>query len=56
MLRIPHCLGNWLTDGGKVVSITPAPLYSPEISYGACGIVVVKAICYKPEGRGFETR
>jgi hypothetical protein len=23
---------------------------------GARGIVVVKALCYKPEGRGFETR
>jgi hypothetical protein len=22
---------------------------------GACGSVVVKALCYKPEGRGFET-
>jgi hypothetical protein len=23
---------------------------------GALGSVVVKALCYKPEGRGFETR
>jgi hypothetical protein len=23
---------------------------------GARGSVVVKALCYKPEGRGFETR
>jgi hypothetical protein len=23
---------------------------------GACGSVVVKALCYKPEGHGFETR
>jgi hypothetical protein len=23
---------------------------------GACGTVVVKTLCYKPEGRGFETR
>jgi hypothetical protein len=23
---------------------------------GACGSAVVKALCYKPEGRGFETR
>jgi hypothetical protein len=23
---------------------------------GARGIVVTKALCYKPEGRGFETR
>jgi hypothetical protein len=31
MLRIPHCLANRLTDGGKVVSPTHRPLlYSPE--------------------------
>jgi hypothetical protein len=23
---------------------------------GACGSVVVKALCYKPEGRGFDTK
>jgi hypothetical protein len=23
---------------------------------GVCGSVVVKALCYKPEGRGFDTR
>jgi hypothetical protein len=23
---------------------------------GACGSVVVKALCYKSEGRGFDTR
>jgi hypothetical protein len=23
---------------------------------GACGSVVVKALCYKPEGRRFDTR
>jgi hypothetical protein len=23
---------------------------------GACGSVVVKALCYKPEGREFDTR
>jgi hypothetical protein len=25
-------------------------------NHGARGSVVVKALCYKPEGRGFETR
>jgi hypothetical protein len=25
MLRIPHCLDNWLTDGGKFVSPTHKP-------------------------------
>jgi hypothetical protein len=26
------------------------------IIIGACGSVVVKALCHKPEGRGFDTR
>jgi hypothetical protein len=31
MSRIPHCLGNRLTDGGKAVSPThQAALYSPD--------------------------
>jgi hypothetical protein len=29
---------------------------SEEYTQGACGGVVVKALCYKPEGRRFETR
>jgi hypothetical protein len=29
---------------------------STSISPGVRGNVVVKALCYKPEGRGFETR
>jgi hypothetical protein len=28
----------------------------PYMNLGARGSVVVKALCYKPEGRGFETR
>jgi hypothetical protein len=28
MLRIAHCLDNWLTDGGKVVSLTQISLKS----------------------------
>jgi hypothetical protein len=27
-----------------------------EVGTWACGSVVVKALCYKPEGRGFNTR
>jgi hypothetical protein len=38
MLRIPHCLDNRLTDGGKVVSLTH-PLSKPQ------GVV-------RPEGLG----
>jgi hypothetical protein len=26
------------------------------INYSLCGSAVVKALCYKPEGRGFHTR
>jgi hypothetical protein len=36
------------TSGGRSVSIVRL--------HGARGSVVVKALCYKPEGRGFETR
>jgi hypothetical protein len=32
------------------------PLYTNIYYYGACGSVLVKALCYKPEGRGFEIR
>jgi hypothetical protein len=32
--RLPHCLENWLTDGGKVVSLTRRPhLYPQEDSW-----------------------
>jgi hypothetical protein len=30
MLRIPHCLDNRLTDGGKVVSPTHRPHFTPQ--------------------------
>jgi hypothetical protein len=30
MLRIPHCLGNRLIDGGKVVSPTHQPHFTPQ--------------------------
>jgi hypothetical protein len=30
MLRIPHCLGSRLTDGGKVVSLTHRPRSTPR--------------------------
>jgi hypothetical protein len=63
MLRIPHCLDSPLTDGGKVVSPTSAALYSPEtlsflllVLVGAGGGgVMLKKLCYNPEGRGFDT-
>jgi hypothetical protein len=33
MLRIPHCLDNRLTDGGKVVSPTHRPQFTPQKHY-----------------------
>jgi hypothetical protein len=33
MLRIPHCLDSWLTDGGKLVSPTHRPRFTPEKHY-----------------------
>jgi hypothetical protein len=33
VLRIPHCLDNQLTDGGKVVSPTHPPHFTPQKHY-----------------------
>jgi hypothetical protein len=33
MLRIPHCLDNWFTDGGKIVSPTQRPRFTPQKHY-----------------------
>jgi hypothetical protein len=33
MLRIPHCLDNRLIDGGKVVSPTHQPYFTPQKHY-----------------------
>jgi hypothetical protein len=33
ILNIPHCLDNWLTDGGKVVSLTRRPRSTPQKHY-----------------------
>jgi hypothetical protein len=33
MLRIPHCLNNRQTDGGKVLSIAHWPLSTPQKHY-----------------------
>jgi hypothetical protein len=33
MLRIPHCLDNRLIDGGKVVSLTHPPHFTPQKPY-----------------------
>jgi hypothetical protein len=31
--RIPHCLHNWFTDGGEVVSLTHRPHFTPQKHY-----------------------
>jgi hypothetical protein len=33
MLRIPHCLDNWLIDGGKVVGAMNLPHFTPQKHY-----------------------
>jgi hypothetical protein len=33
MLRIPHCLDSRLKDGGKVVSLTHPPHFTPQKHY-----------------------
>jgi hypothetical protein len=33
MLRIPHCIDSWLTDGGKFVSPTHRPRCAPQKHY-----------------------
>jgi hypothetical protein len=33
MLRISHCIDNWLTDGGKDVSLTHLPSSTPQKHY-----------------------
>jgi hypothetical protein len=53
MLRFPHFLDNRFIDGGKVVSLTLRPSFTPKnhtVAY------LVEALCYKPEGRGFKSR
>jgi hypothetical protein len=44
MLRIPHCLDNRLTDGGKVVS----PMYWPRST--------PQKHCFSASGTHFESR
>jgi hypothetical protein len=62
MLRIAHCLDNRLC-GGKFVSPTHRPRSTPQKHYlflflvlSSRGSLPVKALGYKPEGHGFESR
>jgi hypothetical protein len=62
MLRSSHCPDNQLTDGGEVVSLTRRlcstlhKYFLVLIFVGARGSVVIKALCYKPEGSEFDIR
>jgi hypothetical protein len=50
MLRIPHCLDNRLTDGGKVVNLTQGPRPTPQKHYFSASAT---HFCYrlsKPKG------
>jgi hypothetical protein len=49
--RLPLLLDSRLTDGGEVVSFPPWPLLTPRKIDS-----VVEALCYKSEGRGFNSR
>jgi hypothetical protein len=60
MLRIPHCIDNRLTDGGKVVSLTHRPRSAIQKSYFStsgtlfdrlCGLVL-RVIGYRSGGSG----
>jgi hypothetical protein len=44
------------TRGPVILPGTGFIFPSPPMTRGACGSVVVKALCYKPEGRGFDIR
>jgi hypothetical protein len=41
MLRIPHCLDNWLTDGDKVVGPTHPPHFAPQKHYFFMFLVLI---------------
>jgi hypothetical protein len=58
MLRIPHCIHNWLTDGGKVVSPTHQPHFTPQKHYYyvsgthfCCRLIKPQGLV-RPEGLG----
>jgi hypothetical protein len=38
MLRIPHCIDNRLIDGGKVVSPTHRPHFTPQKHYSSFNV------------------
>jgi hypothetical protein len=58
-MRCESCLPHvtvWIIPQLLLQFVTNLAYLSVCIIWGARGSVVVKALCYKPEGRGFETR
>jgi hypothetical protein len=49
MLMIPHCLENWLTDGGKFVSPVHQPISTPQKHFSASGTHFCQSLS-KPKG------
>jgi hypothetical protein len=41
MLRIPHCLRNWLTDGGEVVTLTHKKRSTPHTHFLLPSLVLI---------------
>jgi hypothetical protein len=50
MLRIPHCLDNRLTDGGKVVSLRHRPRYTNQKRTFILLLALISVRGYKPRG------
>jgi hypothetical protein len=50
MLRIPHCLDNRLTNGGKDVSPTHRPRSTPQIHYSSASGTHLCERLSKPQG------
>jgi hypothetical protein len=48
MLRIPHCLDNRLTDGGKVVSFTHRPRPTPKKHIFPSQVLISVKGCVNP--------
>jgi hypothetical protein len=58
MSRITHCPENWLKHDGYIVRFKHQSCFNhgEKISGIHFCSLVVKALSYKPEGRGFKTR
>jgi hypothetical protein len=50
MFKIPHCLDNWLTDGGEVVSLTRRPRSTPQKHFFFLFLVLISVIDPRAQG------